>query len=74
MRTGRILSEGTDTGEASGMTTGGRNETPGKSAKSYEVTVRMKDGSSHMFTHSMPGNWRPGERVILIEGVKQASN
>jgi hypothetical protein len=68
------LDEGTNPGEASGMTTGGRNETPGNSAKSYEVTVRMKDGSSRMFTHSKPGNWRPGERVILIEGVKQASN
>jgi hypothetical protein len=56
------LSEGVDPGAAS------------KSAKSYEVTVRMKNGTSHVFVNAKPVNWRPGERMIVIEGVRRASN
>jgi hypothetical protein len=40
----------------------------GESTRSYEVTVRMNDGSSHVFMDSKPANWRPGQRVILVEG------
>ena len=37
-------------------------------AKRYEVTVRMKDGSSRKFISDNPVAWRKGERLILIEG------
>jgi hypothetical protein len=40
----------------------------GESTRSYEVTVRMNDGSSHVFMDAKPANWRPGQRVILVEG------
>jgi hypothetical protein len=63
-----------DSGAAGGVTAGGRNETPEKSAKSYEVTVRMKDGSSRVFMEANPANWRPGERVIFIEGASQSND
>jgi len=36
---------------------------------SYEVTLRMSDGSSRVFMDAHPANWRPGERVIFIEGA-----
>jgi hypothetical protein len=35
---------------------------------SYEYTVRMGDGSSHVFREEMPVSWRVGERLIFIEG------
>lgn len=35
---------------------------------SYEVLVRMEDGSNRRFTHAPPANWRVGERLILIAG------
>jgi hypothetical protein len=40
----------------------------GESTGSYEVTVRMNDGSSHVFMDSKRANLRPGQRVILVEG------
>jgi hypothetical protein len=33
-----------------------------------EVTVRLPDRTTQVFSESNPGNWRPGERVILIGG------
>jgi hypothetical protein len=35
---------------------------------SYEYTVRMGDGSSHVFREEMPASWRLGERLIYIAG------
>lgn len=43
-----------------------------ESAKSYEVTVRMRDGSSRAFMDANPANWRAGERVILIEAASRS--
>lgn len=56
---------------AGGVARSSRNGISGKPTKSYEVTVRMKDGSSHVFMAANPANWRPGERVIFIEGASQ---
>jgi hypothetical protein len=39
-----------------------------KSAKGQEVTVRMSDGSSRIFIETTSAHWRPGERIIVIEG------
>lgn len=58
-------------GAAGGVTGDGRNEMPGQPARSYEVIVRMKDGSSRAFMDAHPANWRAGERVIFIEGASQ---
>lgn len=44
------------------------------STRGVEVTVRMKDGASHLFIAASSANsenlasWRPGERVIFIDG------
>lgn len=35
----------------------------------HEVTVRLSDRTTHVFSDSSPANWRPGERVILIGGA-----
>jgi hypothetical protein len=34
----------------------------------------MSDGSSRVFMDAHPANWRPGERVILIEGANRAND
>lgn len=47
------------------------NEVVAKSNKRYEVTVRMRDGTSRVFEESTPANWRPGERVTFIDGASR---
>ncbi len=61
--------EGVDPGAAGRLASGGRNGEAGLSIKRYEVTVLMKDGSRRMFMAAAPLNWRPRERVILIENA-----
>lgn len=42
---------------------------PAKASRRYEITVRMRDGSNRVFIDANPSNWRPGERVMFIEGA-----
>ena len=44
------------------------NAPPLKLVTGYEVTVRMKDGASHLFMAANSAQWRPGQRVIFIDG------
>jgi hypothetical protein len=37
-----------------------------QSARSYEITVRLRDGSSAVFNEASPRTWRLGSRVIVI--------
>ena len=48
---------------------GGRSEmaAPDKTTE-VNVTVRMDNGSSRLFTDTSPVHWRLGERVIIIGG------
>lgn len=59
-------------------TRNGRRELPTKATEAKkakkavtfaEVTLRMNDGESRRFIDANPDNWRPGERVIFIEGA-----
>jgi len=34
----------------------------------YEYTMRLRDGSVHVFRESSPSSWREGQRLILIKG------
>jgi hypothetical protein len=56
-------------GAAGGMTGDHRNEIPGKSTTSYQIKVRMRDGSIRVFMDANPANWRPGDRMTLIESA-----
>lgn len=40
----------------------------------HEVTVRLSDRSTHVFSDSNPASWRPGERIILIGGGNSPSH
>lgn len=61
-------------GAPAGMTRSNRTGNQEKASRRYEVTVRMKDGSSRVFMDAVSAKWRPGERVILIEGANQAND
>jgi hypothetical protein len=62
-----------DSAAAGGVKGGRLKEMAGKSISKHEVTVRMKDGATHQFMVANPANWRPGERVIFIEGRNRLS-
>ena len=34
----------------------------------YEITVRLADRSKRVFSETAAPRWRPGERIVLIEG------
>ena len=38
----------------------------------YEVTVRLADRSKRVFSDPNAPRWRPGERIVLIEGGRSA--
>ena len=54
---------------ASGATTGNRDGTSMTTARRHEITVHKSDGSSQVSYQASPGNWRSGERVIVIGGA-----
>ena len=43
------------------------------SARRYEITIRMADRSSRVINHASPASWRPGERVIVIDGANPSN-
>ena len=61
-----------DPGTAGGPARRDQYDQPGKSTRSYEVTVRMNDGSSRVFMDPNPANWRPGQRVVLVDGASHS--
>ncbi len=60
---------GIDSGTTGVASKAERNKVSAASTRSYEVVVRMKDGSNRVFRDANPEHWRPGERVILIGGL-----
>lgn len=61
--------EGSGPGAADGVAAGTQDETRAGPTGSYEITVRLADGSRRVIDHASPANWRPGERVIVIDGA-----
>jgi len=43
-----------------------RGEHAAESTRSYEVTIRFRDGSRHVFNEATPRMWRSGTRVMVI--------
>jgi hypothetical protein len=56
-----------------GKSPSSRHESRATSHKSYKMTIRMADGSNRTIYHASPTTWRPGERVILIDGAKRSN-
>jgi hypothetical protein len=41
-------------------------------APTYEITIRLRNGSIRTNTNATPGNWQPGDRIMLIKGGRAA--
>ena len=54
---------------ASGRIAGAnRGEIKEKPVRNFEITVRLRDGSTRVVTDANPARWRHGEKVIIIAG------
>jgi len=61
--------------ESTGFGATGRDqdETPVKSTRSHELTIRLADGSSRVINAASPAKWRLGEHVIVIDGANPSN-
>ena len=60
--------------DAAGGAVARSQDEPGvKSARRYEITIRLADRSSRVLHHASPVGWRPGERVIVIDGTNPSN-
>ena len=59
-------------GAVGGAVAGNEIEKRVKSTKSYEVTVRMDDGSSRAIHEASAPTWRAGDHVKIIDGAIRA--
>jgi len=44
-----------------------RGEQAAESTRSYEITIRFRDGSRRVFNEATPRTWRSGTRVMVID-------
>lgn len=69
MREVDLQGEASSQNAAGGVLTENSKEAQLTSARSHEITIRMADGSSRVINHASPANWRPGERVVVIDSA-----
>jgi outer membrane lipoprotein SlyB len=60
-------------GAVGGAVAGNQIEKQVKSTKSYEITVRLDDGSSRVISEANPPAWRTGDKVKVINGAIQSN-
>jgi len=60
-------------GAVGGAVAGNEVEKRVKTSKSYEVTVRLHDGSSRVISEASQPTWRTGDKVKVINGVIQSN-
>jgi outer membrane lipoprotein SlyB len=61
-------------GAIGGAVAGHQVEKNVKKVKSYEIAIRLDDGSSRLITQDNPPAWRAGDRVRLVNGVISAGS
>lgn len=61
-------------GAVAGGVVGNQIEKKVRSTKSYEITVRMDDGSTQVLSESVAPSWRQGDKIKLIGGKIQPNN
>ena len=66
---GRGQQVATVVGVVGGAVAGNEVEKRVKSTKSYEVTVRMDDGSTRVIHEASAPTWRAGDQVKVVDGV-----
>ena len=65
--------EGAGFDASGGAVAGNHNELRVTSARRYEITIRLADRSTRVINHASPASWRPGERVIVIDGANPSN-
>jgi outer membrane lipoprotein SlyB len=70
---GRGNTAATAIGAVGGAVAGNEIEKRVKAGKSYEVTVRMDDGSSRVISQNTVPAWRSGDHVKVVGGVIHAN-
>ncbi len=60
-------------GAVGGAVAGNEVEKRVKSTKSYEITVRLDDGSTRMIQEVNPPSWRNGDHVRIVDGAIRAN-
>ena len=60
-------------GAVGGAVAGNEVEKRGKATKSYEVTVRLNDGSSRVISEASAPSWRTGDKVKIVNGAIQSN-
>jgi outer membrane lipoprotein SlyB len=56
-------------GAVGGAVAGNEIEKRARSTTTYEITVRLDDGSSRVVTEASPPSWRAGDKVRVINGL-----
>jgi outer membrane lipoprotein SlyB len=56
-------------GAVGGAVAGNEVEKRVKATKSYDITVRLDDGSTRVINEDNPPSWRSGDRVKIVDGV-----
>ena len=56
-------------GAVGGAVAGNEVEKRVKATKSYDVTVRLNDGSSRVINEASLPAWRPGDKVKIVDGA-----
>lgn len=69
MREVDLQGEASSQAVAGGVLTENSEEARLTPARSHEITIRMADGSGRVINHASPASWRPGERVVVIDGA-----
>ena len=70
---GRGNTVATAIGAVGGAVAGNEVEKRVKTNKSYDVTVRLDDGSSRVIHEAKPTAWRTGDHVKIVGNVIQAN-
>ena len=70
---GRGKDVATVAGAVGGAVAGNEIEKRMKSVKSYEVTVRLEDGSSRVIREANQTAWRTGDKVKLVDGALRSN-
>lgn len=59
-------------GAVGGAVVGNEVEKRVKTTKSYDITVRLDDGSTRVVNEANPTTWRTGDRVRIVDGAIRA--
>ncbi len=61
-------------GAVGGAVAGNEVEKRAKATRSYEVTVRLNDGSSRVISEASAPSWRSGDKVKIVNGRIQSNS